>query len=90
MLCGELLSGSFVTAGAAPVGPTGRGLWLPGCLRATSPRLISPYLPLLAELLATSYTMALTQAQNNLDNHQSGDNLDLDGHDIDEDVFLGE
>ncbi|XP_046600103.1 protein Fe65 homolog isoform X4 [Neodiprion lecontei] len=92
LLCGELLSGSFVTAGAASVGPTGRGLWLPGCLRATSPRLISPYLPLLAELLATSYyTMALTQAQqNNLDNHPSADNLDLDGHDIDEDVFLAQ
>ncbi|XP_048512008.1 protein Fe65 homolog isoform X4 [Athalia rosae] len=92
LLCGELLSGSFVTAGAASVGPTGRGLWLPGCLRATSPRIISPYLPLLAELLATSYyTMALTQAQqNNLDNHPSADNLDLDGQDIDEDVFLAQ
>lgn len=35
--------------------------------------------------------MALTQAQqNNIDNHPSGENLDLDGRDVDEDVFLGE
>ncbi|XP_066589988.1 protein Fe65 homolog isoform X2 [Prorops nasuta] len=54
MLCGELLNGGLVSTGAAPVVPCGLvGLWLPGCLRATSPRLLtSPYLPLLADLLA--------------------------------------
>ncbi|XP_015593076.1 amyloid-beta A4 precursor protein-binding family B member 2 isoform X2 [Cephus cinctus] len=67
LLCGELLSGGFVSAGGAPVVPCGLlGLGLPGCLRATSPRLLtSPYLPLLAELLATGYLnhqrMALAQ-----------------------------
>ncbi|XP_012288947.1 protein Fe65 homolog isoform X2 [Orussus abietinus] len=55
MLCGELLNGGFVSAGAAPVVPCGLlGLWLPGCLKASNPRLLtSPYLTLLAELLAT-------------------------------------
>lgn len=57
MLCGELLNGGFVSAGAVPAVPCGLlGLWLPGCLRATSPRLLtSPYLTLLAELLAAGY-----------------------------------
>ncbi|KAK0072755.1 hypothetical protein PV325_010877, partial [Microctonus aethiopoides] len=57
MLCGELLNGGFVSAGAVPAVPCGLlGLWIPGCVRATSPRLLtSPYLPLLAELLATGY-----------------------------------
>lgn len=57
MLCGELLNGGFVSAGAVPAVPCGLlGLWLPGCLRATSPRLLtSPYIALLAELIAEGY-----------------------------------
>ncbi|KAH0951154.1 hypothetical protein HN011_005374 [Eciton burchellii] len=104
MLCGELLSGGFVSAGAVPVVPCGvPGLWLPGCLRATSPRLLtSPYLTLLAELLAAGRLELRDDFLELMDlakrGHQApgGGNgapeLDLDLHadDIDENVFLGE
>ncbi|XP_034938072.1 protein Fe65 homolog isoform X2 [Chelonus insularis] len=101
MLCGELLNGGFVSAGAVPAVPYGLlGLWIPGCVRATSPRLLtSPYLTLVAELLATgSLDQQQLQCQNLADmdlvrlnqhlntNNQSAD-LDLD-LDNDESVFL--
>jgi len=79
------------------------GLWLPGCLRATSPRLLtSPYLTLLAELLAAGRLELRDDFLELMDlakrGHQApgGGNgapeLDLDLHadDIDENVFLGE
>ncbi|KAF7379193.1 hypothetical protein HZH68_017038 [Vespula germanica] len=98
MLCGELLNGGFVSAGALPALPSGLlGLWLPGCLRATSPRLqTSPYLPLLAELLATGQLdlrdCLMDLAKRNLQTRGTNGvaDLDLDLHadDIDENVFL--
>ncbi|KAI4502994.1 hypothetical protein M0802_002038 [Mischocyttarus mexicanus] len=101
MLCGELLNGGFVSAGALPALPSGLlGLWLPGCLRATSPRLrTSPYLPLLAELLATGQLdirdCLMDLAKRNLQTRGTTNgvvaDLDFDLHadDIDENVFLG-
>lgn len=96
MLCGELLNGGT----AVPCGLL--GLWIPGCVRATSPRLLtSPYLPLLAELLASGYLEQLyLECQTNIEdmdlirnNQNSNTNgsadLDLD-LDNDESVFLGE
>lgn len=102
MLCGELLNGGFVSAGAVPVVPYSLpGVWLPGCLRATSPRLLtSPYLTLLAELLAAGRLELRDDLLELMDlakrSHQAptGNNgapeLDLDLHadDIDE-IFLG-
>ncbi|XP_011306429.1 amyloid beta A4 precursor protein-binding family B member 1 isoform X2 [Fopius arisanus] len=101
MLCGELLNGGFVSAGAVPAVPCGLlGLWIPGCVRATSPRLItSPYLPLLAELLAAGYLEQrhlhsesntedmdlVTRNQHSNTNGQSDLDLDLDN---DESAFL--
>ena len=105
MLCGELLNGGLVSAGAVPVVPCGLlGLWLPGCLRATSPRsLTSPYLTLLAEIIISSSLeqdeiCQLEEGQMDLAtrNHLPNTNgsvdidLDLDIHEIDEDVLLGE
>ncbi|XP_011251276.1 protein Fe65 homolog isoform X2 [Camponotus floridanus] len=101
MLCGELLNGGFVSAGAVPVVPYSLpGLWLPGCLRATSPRVLtSPYLTLLAELLAAGRLELRDDLLELMDlakrSHQAptGNNgapeLDLDLHadDIDE-IFL--
>lgn len=103
MLCGELLNGGFVSAGAVPVVPYSLpGVWLPGCLRATSPRLLtSPYLTLLAELLAAGRLELRDDFLELMDlakrSHQAptGNNgapeLDLDLHadDIDE-ILLGE
>ncbi|XP_014605371.1 PREDICTED: protein Fe65 homolog isoform X3 [Polistes canadensis] len=99
MLCGELLNGGFVSAGALPGLPIGLlGLWLPGCLRATSPRLqTSPYLPLLAELLATGQLdlrdCLMDLAKRNLQARGTNGvaDLDFDLHaddDIDDNVFL--
>jgi len=101
MLCGELLNGGFVSAGAVPVVPYSLpGLWLPGCLRATSPRLLtSPYLTLLAELLATGrlelrddllQLMDLAKRSHQAPGNNGAPELDLDLHadDIDE-IFLG-
>lgn len=72
------------------------GLWLPGCLRATSPRLVtSPYLTLLAELLAAGRLELRDDLLMDLAKRVPGNNgaaeLDLDLHadDIDE-IFLGE
>ncbi|XP_011684436.1 PREDICTED: amyloid beta A4 precursor protein-binding family B member 2-like [Wasmannia auropunctata] len=100
MLCGELLNGGFVSAGAVPVVPYSLpGLWLPGCLRATSPRLLtSPYLTLLAELLATGRLglrddllelMDLAKRSHQAPGGNGAPELDLDLHadDIDE-IFL--
>lgn len=101
MLCGELLNGGFVSAGAVPVVPYSLpGLWLPGCLRATSPRLLtSPYLTLLAELLAAGRLelrddllelMDLAKRSHQAPGNNGAPELDLDLHadDIDE-IFLG-
>ena len=80
MLCGELLNGGFVSAGAVPAVPCGLlGLWLPGCLRATSPRLLtSPYLTLLAELLAAGYLEQHQLRQGcEPEQHRNETNLDL-------------
>ncbi|XP_029160766.1 protein Fe65 homolog isoform X2 [Nylanderia fulva] len=101
MLCGELLNGGFVSAGAVPVVPYSLpGLWLPGCLRATSPRLLtSPYLTLLAELLAAGRLELRDDLLELMDlakrSHQAptGNNgapeLDLDLHADDiEEIFL--
>lgn len=101
MLCGELLNGGFVSAGAVPVVPYGLlGLWLPGCLRATSPRVLtSPYLTLLAELLAAGRLelrddllelMDLAKRSHQAPGNNGASELDLDLHadDIDE-IFLG-
>ncbi|XP_025158570.1 protein Fe65 homolog isoform X2 [Harpegnathos saltator] len=101
MLCGELLNGGFVSAGAVPVVPYSLpGLWLPGCLRATSPRLLtSPYLTLLAELLAAGRLelrddllelMDLAKRSHQAPGNNGAPELDLDLHadDIDENVFL--
>ncbi|XP_071642842.1 protein Fe65 homolog [Temnothorax longispinosus] len=100
MLCGELLNGGFVSAGAVPVVPYSLpGLWLPGCLRATSPRLLtSPYLTLLAELLAAGRLelrddllelMDLVKRSHQAPGNNGAPELDLDLHadDIDE-IFL--
>ncbi|XP_018344122.1 PREDICTED: protein Fe65 homolog isoform X2 [Trachymyrmex septentrionalis] len=100
MLCGELLNGGFVSAGAVPVVPYSLpGLWLPGCLRATSPRLLtSPYLTLLAELLAAGRLelrddllelMDLAKRSHQAPGNNGASELDLDLHadDIDE-IFL--
>ncbi|XP_011644254.1 protein Fe65 homolog isoform X2 [Pogonomyrmex barbatus] len=100
MLCGELLNGGFVSAGAVPVVPYSLpGLWLPGCLRATSPRLLtSPYLTLLAELLAAGRLELRDDLLELMDlakrSHQAPGNngapeydLDLHADDIDE-IFL--
>ncbi|XP_018312753.1 protein Fe65 homolog isoform X2 [Mycetomoellerius zeteki] len=100
MLCGELLNGGFVSAGAVPVVPYSLpGLWLPGCLRATSPRLLtSPYLTLLAELLAAGRLelrddllelMDLAKRSHKAPGNNGAPELDLDLHadDIDE-IFL--
>ncbi|KAG7206857.1 hypothetical protein KM043_000758 [Ampulex compressa] len=99
MLCGELLNGGFVSTGAVPVVPYGLlGLWLPGCLRATSPRsLASPYLTLLAEILATGHSdlrdelmdLAKRSHQAPCSNGPADLDLDLHADDIDENVFLG-
>ncbi|KYN37978.1 hypothetical protein ALC56_07602 [Trachymyrmex septentrionalis] len=102
MLCGELLNGGFVSAGAVPVVPYSLpGLWLPGCLRATSPRLLtSPYLTLLAELLAAGRLelrddllelMDLAKRSHQAPGNNGASELDLDLHadDIDE-IFLGQ
>lgn len=102
MLCGELLNGGFVSAGAVPVVPYSLpGLWLPGCLRATSPRLLtSPYLTLLAKLLAAGRLelrddllelMDLATRSHQAPGSNGAPELDLDLHadDIDE-IFLGE
>ncbi|XP_011342333.1 protein Fe65 homolog isoform X1 [Ooceraea biroi] len=101
MLCGELLSGGFVSAGAVPVVPCGvPGLWLPGCLRATTPRILtSPYLTLLAELLAAGRLelrddflelMDLAKRSHQAPGSNGAPELDLDLHadEIDENVFL--
>lgn len=101
MLCGELLNGGFVSAGAVPVVSYGLpGLWLPGCLRATSPRVLtSPYLTLLAELLAAGRLelrddllelMDLAKRSHQAPGNNGASELDLDLHadDIDE-IFLG-
>ncbi|XP_029674687.1 protein Fe65 homolog isoform X2 [Formica exsecta] len=101
MLCGELLNGGFVSAGAVPVVPYSLpGVWLPGCLRATSPRLLtSPYLTLLAELLAAGrlelrddllelMDLAKRSHQAPTDNNGAPElDLDLHADDIDE-IFL--
>lgn len=99
MLCGELLNGGFVSAGAVPVVPYSLpGLWLPGCLRATSPRLLtSPYLTLLAELLAAGRLelrddflelMDLANRSHLAPGNNGAPELDLHADDIDE-IFLG-
>ena len=101
MLCGELLNGGFVSAGAVPVvSYCLPGLWLPGCLRATSPRVLtSPYLTLLAELLAAGRLelrddllelMDLAKRSHQAPGNNGASELDLDLHadDIDE-IFLG-
>jgi len=99
MLCGELLNGGFVSAGAVPVVPYSLpGLWLPGCLRATSPRLLtSPYLTLLAELLAAGRLelrddllelMDLANRSHLAPGNNGASELDLHADDIDE-IFLG-
>lgn len=102
MLCGELLNGGFVSAGAVPVVPYSLpGLWLPGCLRATSPRLLtSPYLTLLAEILAADHCQLRDKLLELMDlarrGHQApGKNevlkFDSDLHvdDIDDCIYLG-
>lgn len=99
MLCGELLNGGFASAGAVPVVPCGLiGLWLPGYLRTTSPGLLtSPYLPLLAELLASDNLEKLRHQYqlSQMDVMQSNNILsssDLDAgldQELDEDVLLG-
>ena len=89
MLCGELVNGGLASAGAvsAPCGLVGLGL-LPGCLRAglsPSPLTGSPYISVLAELVAAKYFMELQQQ------HQLNNRNELQfNDDIDEDVFLGE
>lgn len=106
MLCGELVNGGLASAGAVAV-PCGLGLWLPGCLRAgLSPRPLtgSPYLPILAELLAAAYLEELRLAAEvdesngghcmetiNNRNASCVNELELQlQDDIDEDVLLGE
>ncbi|XP_008557853.1 protein Fe65 homolog isoform X1 [Microplitis demolitor] len=93
MLCGELFNGGFVSAGAVPAVPYSLiGLWIPGCVRATNPRLItSSYLPLLTELLAARCLEeqyynnffcknmdVVRQTQHSNTNDQSSTNNDLD------------
>ncbi|XP_011500533.1 PREDICTED: amyloid beta A4 precursor protein-binding family B member 1-like [Ceratosolen solmsi marchali] len=94
MLCGELVNGGLASAGAVTV-PCGLlGLWLPGCLRAglsPRPQTGSPYLPILAELLAAELwphsQMELDEQQ--LDNRGGLNELELRFEDeIDEDVLL--
>ncbi|XP_043481673.1 protein Fe65 homolog isoform X2 [Leptopilina heterotoma] len=102
MLCGELLNGGLVSAGAVTLVPCSfLGPWLPGFLRATSPgSLTSPYLTLLAELIIANSLeeedillfkennqMDLA-TQNHLPNGSVDLDLELDIHDIDEDVLL--
>lgn len=95
MLCGELLNGGT----AVPCGLL--GLWIPGCVRETSPRLsTSPYLPLLVELLASGYIeRRYIECQTNIEdmdlirhnqmNSNCSTDLDLD-LDNDDSAFLGE
>ncbi|XP_044577408.1 protein Fe65 homolog isoform X2 [Cotesia glomerata] len=100
MLCGELLNGGFVSAGAVPAVPYSLlGLWIPGCVRTTSPRLVtSPYLTLLTELLAAGCLEEDCQGSTysvdpNMDlvrqtqQSNTNSNLDLD-LDNDDSVFL--
>ncbi|XP_044017998.1 protein Fe65 homolog isoform X1 [Aphidius gifuensis] len=93
MLCGELLNGGT----AVPCGLL--GLWIPGCVRETSPRLLtSPYLPLLVELLASDYIeQRYIECQTNIEdmdlirhnqmNSNCSTDLDLD-LDNDDSAFL--
>ncbi|XP_058796872.1 protein Fe65 homolog [Phymastichus coffea] len=84
MLCGELVNGGLASVGAVTV-PCGLlGLGLPGYLRAGPQGAPSPYLALLAELLAER---AHLFARMDLDDNRELE-LQLSQDDIDEDVLL--
>ena len=105
MLCGELLNGSLASAGTLSVPYCGV---LPGFFRGSlSPRPLtgSPYLTLLAELLATAaYNEELALEAHMMDQEEEEDkekeqqqrvpdrkNLHLEfDYDVDESVLLGE
>lgn len=86
MLCGELVNGGLASVGAVTV-PCGLlGLGLPGYLRAGPQGAPSPYLALLAELIAEQ--AHLLNAYMELDDNRELE-MQLAQDDIDEDVLLG-
>jgi hypothetical protein len=91
MLCGELVNGGLASAGAVSVPRGSLGLWLPGL--SPRPRTGSPYLPILAELLAAELwpQLQMDLEEQQLDNRGGPGELGLRyQEDVYEDVLLGE